>query len=100
MSTADEVGLTAQQDARATAAIARLKRIAKVEDRFPRVSTRPATEDALLTVSVHVHDGPNGHGRTIFAERRRGNLLIRRTEGDGPHGTTSDGWRVIDLSKV
>jgi hypothetical protein len=100
MATAAEVGLTPQEAGQAQAALTRLQGRGQVNGRFEQVTRRPAQENAAFWVTVHFHDGPAGHGRTIFVETIKGNLLIRRTVGEGSHGMTSDGWLVIELTNL
>jgi hypothetical protein len=95
-----EVGLTAQQAGRATAALARLQSQGQSGGRYPQVTRVPAQEDASFITFVHIHDGPSGHGRTVYIEMIRNNLLVRRSVGEGSHGLTSDGWIQIDLTKL
>jgi hypothetical protein len=99
MATASEVGLSVADANRAQAALSRLAAVGRVFGRFEPVQRSTAPEGAF-DQRVVVHDGPAGHGRTIYVEVQRANLLLRRTAGDGPHGVTSDGWKAIDLSKA
>jgi hypothetical protein len=91
--------LTAQERARAAAAIERLRAQANVDGRYRAVIRRPAQEDGTFYVSVHVHDGPLGNGRTIIVEKQVGSILHRRMAGDEAYGNTRD-WQEIDLSGI
>jgi hypothetical protein len=99
MATASEVGLSAAEAARAQSALNRLAAVGRVGGRFQR-ATRTQAQEGTFDQRVVIHDGPQGHGRTIYVEVRRANLLLRRTVGDGPHGVTSDGWSSIDLAEI
>ena len=84
----------------AQAAIARLAAAGKSNGRFQPVPRTVAQENPGLFVFVLVHDGPQGHGRTIFAEYVKGSVvMMRRTQGEDAHSETRD-WREIDLSKL
>jgi hypothetical protein len=91
--------LSAPEEAQAQAALTRLASAGRVSGRFQQVTRRAALENAALTVCVHIHDGPLGHGRTVIAEYRKGDILVRRTQGEGAHGATED-WREIDMSRL
>jgi hypothetical protein len=100
MATPAQVGLTIAEANQAQAAINRLAAIARSAGRYQLVRRRASQENGAMREMVIVHDGPLGHGRTIFVEFEKGNRLIRRTVGSDAHGVTSDGWRSIDLTTV
>lgn len=56
--------------------------------------------DLPCSVEVHVHDGPEGKGFTIYTHIAVGAQTFTKATGFGPHSNTSAGWTEVIPEKV
>jgi len=91
--------LTPQERGQAQAALNRLAAAGHVNGRFQQVRPAVTQENSAFKARTDVHDGPGGHGRTVIVETRKGNILVRKAQGEGPNSATYD-WEEIDLTKL